>query len=98
LVDHIDRNPLNNTRANLRFCTHSENQRNKASKPLSTSKYLGVHWHKKDCKWQATIRVEGKKVYLGSFKSEEDAARAYDAAAREHHGQFANPNFKEIPA
>jgi len=94
VVDHIDRNPLNNRRSNLRLCSTAENSRNRVSAKRSTSQYLGVSRCGKQ--WQAGIRILGKKVNLGVFANGIDAARAYDAAARKHHGEFANPNFKDV--
>ncbi len=89
-IDHKDRNGLNCQKGNLRICTNSQNQANKASRPRSSSKYLGVHWHKNGNKWRAKV----KNISLGLFEIEEDAARAYDAKAKEIHGEFANLNFR----
>lgn len=92
-VDHINHDPLDNRRANLRLCTKAENSRNRSRQRNSSSQYLGVGWHKANRKWIAEIRINGKSGYLGSFDNEIDAAKAYDKAARELHGEFANPNF-----
>lgn len=96
-VDHIDGNPLNNRRSNLRPATRTQNQRNrrKQRKPV-TSRYKGVCLNRKTGKWIAYINPGGgKTIYLGSHRVEEDAARAYDEAARRHHGAFARLNFPE---
>ena len=95
-VDHVNHNQLDNRRVNLRLCTHHENARNRTSSCNSTSKYLGVSWNKGIQKWSAQIRIDGVKTWLGGFASEIDAAHAYDAAARKHHGEFANPNFQNL--
>jgi hypothetical protein len=58
-----------------------------------TSTYRGVSWYKNDNKWQATIKFNGKNRYLGYFENEEEAAKAYDKAARAHHGEKAQLNF-----
>jgi hypothetical protein len=58
-----------------------------------TSKYRGVSWNKSSSKWQADIRHTGKSHHLGWFDDEQDAARAYDRAARAHHGGKATLNF-----
>ena len=59
-----------------------------ASFSRGSSAYRGVAYHKRQCKYQAQLRIEGgKTVYLGQFICEEDAARAYDAAVRQHHGR-----------
>lgn len=98
-VDHINHNPLDNRKENLRACTHRENMLNR--KPRGKSKYLGVYTivnHRKNDKVYRTIvaqiKIDGKNKYLGSFKTEEEAARAYDEKAKIVHGQFANLNFK----
>jgi hypothetical protein len=58
-----------------------------------SSRYKGVCWHKYDKKFYAAIKLDGKSKFLGSFASERDAAKRYDAAAREHFGDFAGCNF-----
>ncbi|MBK5202115.1 MAG: HNH endonuclease [Prolixibacteraceae bacterium] len=98
MVDHIDHNTLNNQQYNLRNCTHAQNCQNVISQIGSTSKYLGVHIYTCRGKWKyikATIRLNGKMKYLGTFKTEELAAHAYDDAAKLYHGEFANLNFKD---
>ena len=96
LVDHRDRDGLNNTRENLRFATPAQNCFNRVWSKKSSSKYRGVSFKKKDRKWQASITYNGITKYLGSFKIEEDAARAYDNAAKIHHGEFAVLNFPPV--
>lgn len=93
-VDHQNHDGLDNQRVNLRTGTHQDNQRNKRSKAGSSSKYVGVCWHKKDKKWQAAIAIDGKQAHLGQFDSEVDAAVARDVAAKKHYGEFAKLNFK----
>jgi hypothetical protein len=63
------------------------------SGPRQSSKYRGVYWNKLGKKWKVTIRYGGKKNHLGSFKDEEEAARAYDRAARTNQGERAQLNF-----
>ena len=92
-TDHINGNGLDNRRVNLRPCTPSQNQHNRRSF-CGTSKYKGVSWHKRDKKWQAYIRLNGKLIHLGLFDSEIEAARAYDIKAKELFGEFAHLNFK----
>lgn len=89
-VDHKNRDGLDNRKSNLRVCLHSENGRNR--RPWGKSKYLGVsYWNRS---LVANIQVNRKNIRLGSYRSEEEAAKAYDEAAKKYHGEFANLNFK----
>jgi len=96
LVDHINGDPLDNRRQNLRPATPSQNQANRTKyqgRRGVTSRYKGVCWHRKDKKWMARIYRDGKQIYLGGFDCEIEAAKAYDSAALEIFGEFALPNF-----
>jgi len=84
-ADHIDGDRANNHWSNLRECTNAENQQNRTSNKNSTSKYTGVCWYKRDQKWQAQIRINGKLKNLGRFDSEEAAHAAYCKAKAEIH-------------
>lgn len=91
--DHIDGDGLNNQRANLRVCTHRDNCRNRRSRS-TTSTFKGVGWDKAAQRWEANIgNGLGRTRRIGRYRTEEEAARAYDAAAREIHGEFARLNF-----
>lgn len=91
-VDHIDHNPLNNQKSNLRNCTKHQNNMNSGYHG-STSGFKGVSYLKN--RWIfARIKVNQKQIYLGYFKTTTEAAMAYDEAARKYFGEFANPNFK----
>lgn len=92
-IDHIDRDGLNNRRLNLRLSDRSQNISNRGKPVNNKSGYKGVGWSIKSGKWTAQIIARGSRIYLGLFESPEDAARAYDEAAREHHGEFAVTNF-----
>lgn len=92
LVDHEDGDGLNNCRCNLRDTGNSGNGANSGKRRDGlTSRFKGVSRHLKGG-WQVTIRKDGHRKWLGRFDVEEDAARAYDRAAVELHGEFARTN------
>jgi hypothetical protein len=94
MCDHINQNPLDNRRCNIRLADRYENARNYSKcRPTKSSQYKGVFWRKSRSRWVAEIRKNGKLIIVGSFKDEENAARAYDAMAKELFGKFAHPNF-----
>ena len=90
-VDHINRNKLDNRRSNLRICTRQQNQHNQGPR-RGTSRYKGVSYRKDTGKYSAQIHFNGKKISLGSFATEDEAALAYNEAARKYHGEFAYQN------
>lgn len=94
-VDHKNHNGLDNRKCNLREATPQQNSANCKPVKSASSKYKGVHWSKVKSKWVSNIQQKDKKKYLGEFKTEEDAARAYDAKAKELYGEFAYLNFKD---
>lgn len=94
LIDHIDRNGLNNQRSNLRFVTPAQNTYNSIGPENRFSPYKGVHWDKSRSKWMARIEVKGKQINLGRFDDVVEAARVYDEAASFYRGEYALLNFK----
>lgn len=100
VVDHIDGNGLNNQVGNLRISTVTENNRNtrnafETGKNFS-SKYKGVYFRKDTMKWTVGIVVNKRKINLGCFLDETQAAKTYDVAAIKYFGKFAKLNFPEL--
>lgn len=94
VVDHINGDPLDNRRSNLRICTHAQNLANGRSHRDSTSKYRGVSYRPREGTWRAQISVGNQRSkFLGQYRTEEEAALAYDAAARDRYGEYARLNF-----
>lgn len=91
-VDHRNRDGLDNQKNNLRECTHAQNLRNRGVWNHS-SKFKGVSWNRSSSKWTAYIsNGSSKKVHLGYFSSEREAAKAYDLSAVKIFGDFALTN------
>lgn len=89
ICDHKDGNTLNNTRANLRLSTISQNNANSKKRKGTLSSKKGVSWSHGAKKWRARIRVNGKEIHLGVFISEEEAHTKYCEAAKQYFGEFA---------
>lgn len=93
-VDHIDGDPLNNRRGNLRSCSQAENNWNRGCRTKgSSSGYKGVCIGAGGQRWRVNISVNGKYVFIGEYESIIDAAVAYDRAAVALHGRFARTNY-----
>lgn len=89
IVDHIDHDGLNNQRSNLRFCTHTQNMRNRRGAiSNSASGMRGVSKPRGRSKWLACIRVNKKTLYLGTYNSSPEASAAYAAANKKYFGEF----------
>lgn len=87
-IDHINNDKLDNRKANLRICTQAENARNRPRPSNNKSGFKGVIWREHTKGFSASIVRDGKRTYLGYFHTAEDAARAYNRAAIEKHGEF----------
>jgi hypothetical protein len=94
VIDHRNCDGLDNRRSNLRFATHAQNTLNRRKKKNAVSQFRGVWFYKG--KWGSQISSQGKRMFLGRFDNEIDAAKAYDEAARKYHGEFARLNFPEL--
>lgn len=88
-VDHINMDRIDNRISNLRVATKQQNLFNRSKNRNNTSGHKGVVWHKAACKWMATINVMYKQIYLGLFDDINEAALAYQTAAKKYHGEFA---------
>lgn len=87
--DHVNRDPLDNRRCNLRTATASQNLHNRGIQKNNTSGYKGVHWSKQAKKWEVRMLVNKKTIYGGLFEDIKDAARKYNQHALEYQGEFA---------
>ena len=91
-IDHINGDTQDNRIANLRLCDRNQNLSNRGLPKSNTSGYKGVIWLKRERKWFAAIWKANKKHNLGYYDCPKEAARAYDKAALELHGEFAQTN------
>lgn len=89
ITDHIDGNGLNNTRANLRSVTHTQNMQNRQINRNSSSGFKGVSWDAERRLWSAAISSSGRRYKLGRFATKDEAAAAYASAAARLHGEYA---------
>jgi len=92
LVDHKDGHSLNNQRENLRYATPSQNNANARPRRNASSRYKGVSKYNRDGTWQAEISVNKDRILIGRFPTEDEAAQAYNEAAKKHYGDFAYLN------
>lgn len=95
-IDHINGVQGDNRIANLRNCTVAENSRNYAKRISGSSSYRGVVWVSRDRKFAANISFGGRRISLGHFDDEIEAAKSYDRAAVKYHGEFATLNFPAL--
>ena len=92
IIDHRDRNGLNNQRYNLRKCSSSQNCCNRHPRNNVSSIYKGVSYCNTRNMWVARINKTHKSRHLGYFDTQLEAVIIYNIAARKYHGEFANPN------
>jgi hypothetical protein len=95
VCDHINRKGLDDRKANVRPATRSQNSCNARKRAKTSSRYRGVSRDAMSNRYRAQIKVNGRNIYLGMFDDQEQAAKAYDAAAKEYHGEFAVLNFPD---
>lgn len=88
-TDHENLNKLNNQRYNLRVCTRTQNIVNRKKRKDSTHEYKGTYFDGRRNKWGGRITVNKKRIFLGHFKTECEAAKAYNKRALEAFGRFA---------
>lgn len=88
VVDHIDGNGLNNTKANLRIVSNEQNTRNTTISKRNASGYKGVSFYKAYGRWSAKICVKGEQEFLGYFDTPEEAYAAYCEASDKFHGKY----------
>lgn len=99
VIDHIDGDGLNNCKSNLRVVTHTQNMYNSRARKNTSSTFKGVHWNKSRRRWTCQIRAGLKTRHVGHFKSEIEAASAYNEIASILHGPYARlNNIKPLPA
>lgn len=89
-TDHKDGSGINNQRENVRPCTNQQNAFNRGISTANTSGLKGASWAKTMSKWNASIKIDGKRSNLGYFNTKEEAALTYNKVAKELHGDFAN--------
>jgi hypothetical protein len=94
-VDHVNGDGLDNRRGNIRIATTAENMHRRDASKQNASGYRGVGFEQRRGKWSAQIKLDRRCYFLGYFNDPLDAARAYDKAAAEMHGEFARLNFPQ---
>ena len=95
IVDHINRNPFDNRKSNLRICSFAENSRNLSISKRNNTGTIGVGWSNQKNKWLARIMINGKAMHLGYFDTKEEAIEARLKAELELYGTF-SPNYEKL--
>ena len=88
VVDHNNRNPLDNRKCNLRITTQQNNCINKSKQSNNTSGITGVYWVKSEMRWKASLGLNNKTIHLGYFINKEDAIRARLEGEKKYFGEF----------
>lgn len=91
-IDHINRDALDNRKANLRIVTHQQNMFNRGPVANTSSKFRGVSWIKREKKWLAQLSYMGKQLHLGYFDDEVAAAKQFNLKAKQLFGKFTSFN------
>ncbi|MEZ4614395.1 MAG: AP2 domain-containing protein [Caldilineaceae bacterium] len=94
-VIHINYDLLDFRRRNLALVSHNLACQRQPPKKGGSSRYKGVTWHRKGRIWTSALTIDARPLHLGCFDTEEEAATAYDKAAREHYGTYARLNFPD---
>lgn len=97
LIDHRNGDGLDNRRANLRVASVSQNKANSRIRKDSSQPFKGIE-QTRTGRWTAQVKFQGKRYRTATFATALEAAKAYDALAREYHGEFARVNFPEAAA
>ena len=92
MVDHINHNTLDNRRANLRIVSPAQNAKNVSISISNTSGTTGVSWNKRSEKWEAYIRVNKKRKFLGYYKDINDAIKARKDAEQKYYKEYSYDN------
>ena len=92
-IDHKDGNRANNIINNLRSCTKAQNNKNKKKRRHGSSKYIGVSFCRHSGRWRAQLVVDGRRINIGRFDTEIEAARAYDKTVIQHNGDYVRVNY-----
>lgn len=90
IIDHINRNPLDNRKCNLRICTNQQNICNCDVPKNNKSGCKGVYWAKDKQKWTVQVTVNNKTIYIGRYSDYDEAVQARIEAAKKYYGNFAN--------
>ena len=90
VVDHIDINPLNNRKYNLRICSFRENRMNHSLFKSNSSGYSGVSYRKDKDQWIARITIDYERLFLGYFDTKEEAIRARQEAEEKYYGEYSS--------